>query len=114
MRESAALAGATPVAAAPVTATAVAATAAGPYAVPQELVSLLARRAVAGPRAGSFLSHTPMTGAELARLPLSTQADVEAAVAQARVAQRGWARWSIERRARVFLRLHDLVLHRQV
>ncbi len=84
------------------------------YAVPAPLVADLTRRAVTGPRADRRLVPTPLTGQGLYELPLSTRADVEMAVAQARSAQRAWAKRSVEHRARVILAVHDLVLDRQV
>ncbi|QIM21623.1 succinate-semialdehyde dehydrogenase (NADP(+)) [Phycicoccus sp. HDW14] len=58
-------------------------------------------------------THTPMTGAPLAVLPTSTGTDVGVAVDRARAAQRRWAAVPVERRARILLALHDLVLERQ-
>jgi succinate-semialdehyde dehydrogenase/glutarate-semialdehyde dehydrogenase len=84
------------------------------YAVDPALVRRLARRVVAGPRADQHTSHTPLTGAPLATLPLSTTADVAMAMDAARTAQRSWARTPMELRERIFLRYHDLVLERQV
>jgi succinate-semialdehyde dehydrogenase/glutarate-semialdehyde dehydrogenase len=84
------------------------------YAVDPALVRRLARRVVAGPRSAQFTSHTPLTGAPLGTLPLSTTADVAVAVDAARAAQRSWARTPMEVRERIFLRYHDLVLERQV
>lgn len=83
------------------------------YAVEPALVRRLAARVVAGPRAEQHTSHTPMTGAPLATLPVSSPDDVKVAVDGARVAQRAWSRLPIERRAAVLLRFHDLVLERQ-
>src|SRR6476660_6536462 len=84
------------------------------YAVDPALVRRLARRVVAAPRATHHVSHTPLTGAPLATLPLSTREDVAVAVDHARAAQRAWARTPMEVRQRIFLRYHDLVLERQV
>jgi succinate-semialdehyde dehydrogenase/glutarate-semialdehyde dehydrogenase len=84
------------------------------YAVDPALVRRLARRVVAAPRAAQHVSHTPMTGAPLASLPLSTREDVVVAVDAARAAQREWARTPMELRERILLRYHDLVLERQV
>lgn len=83
------------------------------YAVDPARVRRLLRRVVASPGAATELTVTPMTGAPLAVLPLSTRADVEHAIADARVAQRAWARTPVETRARILLRFHDLVLARQ-
>ena len=58
-------------------------------------------------------TRAPFDGTPVAQLPLSTEADVETAFARAREAQRSWAARPIAERARVLLRLHDLVLARQ-
>jgi succinate-semialdehyde dehydrogenase/glutarate-semialdehyde dehydrogenase len=84
------------------------------YAVDPALVRRLARRVVSAPRAATHTSHTPLTGAPLGSLPLSTRDDVAVAVDAARAAQRAWARTPMELRERIFLRFHDLVLERQV
>ena len=84
------------------------------YAVDPALVRRLVRRVVCGPRAAQHRTHTPMTGAPLATIPLSTREDVAVAVDSARAAQRSWARTPMEVRERIFLRYHDLVLDRQV
>ncbi|EAP97301.1 succinic semialdehyde dehydrogenase [Janibacter sp. HTCC2649] len=84
------------------------------YAVDPSRARRLASRVVAGPGAEQHLSHTPMTGAPLASLPVSTPEDVAVAIGTARAAQRAWGRLSIERRGQVLLRFHDLVLERQV
>src|SRR5690348_1382119 len=83
------------------------------YAVDPAVVRRLVRRVVATPRAATHTSHTPLTGAPLATLPLSTPADVAVAVDAARAAQRSWTRTPMELRERIFLRYHDLVLERQ-
>ena len=84
------------------------------YAVDPGLARRLTARVVCAPRPETLLTHTPMTGAPLASLPLSTPSDVLVAYAAARAAQRSWSRMSMEHRARIFLRFHDLVLKRQV
>ena len=84
------------------------------YAVDPSRTRRLTARVVAGPGAVQHVSTTPMTGAPLASLPISTPDDVTVAVASARTAQRAWARTSLAHRARVLLRFHDLVLERQV
>ncbi|WP_035800915.1 succinic semialdehyde dehydrogenase [Kitasatospora mediocidica] len=85
-------------------------------AVPQSLVSRLARGVTAsGPQgpAATVQTTAPLTGALLATLPQSTTADVEAAFATARRAQKAWAALPPRRRAAVLLRFHDLLLKRQ-
>ena len=83
------------------------------YAVDPALARRLTARVVCSPRAEQRLTRSPFGGAPLASLPLSTLADVEAAVSTARAAQRAWARTPVEHRERVLLRYHDLVLDRQ-
>ena len=56
---------------------------------------------------------TPLTGAPLAHVPQSSDADVEEAFVRARRAQAIWARVPLDQRAAMMLRLHDLVLERQ-
>ena len=58
-------------------------------------------------------TFAPFTGERVADLPVSSFADVDTAFARARAAQEGWAARSVRDRARVLLRLHDLVLSRQ-
>ena len=58
-------------------------------------------------------SYTPITGQPLAMIPQSSEADVQEAYARARHAQRAWARTSLDERAELLLRLHDIVLDRQ-
>jgi malonate-semialdehyde dehydrogenase (acetylating)/methylmalonate-semialdehyde dehydrogenase len=53
--------------------------------------------------------YDPSTGAVQAQVPLASTADVDAAVASAAVAQREWASWNPQRRARVMMRFVDLV-----
>lgn len=60
--------------------------------------------------APSVTTRAPFSGRDLVTLPQCTPADVEAAAARARDAQREWAGRSVAERAAVFLRLHDLVL----
>ena len=61
----------------------------------------------------SVPAYTPITGQPLAMVPQSSEADVKEAFARARRAQQAWAQTSLEHRAAVLLRLHDLVLDRQ-
>ena len=64
--------------------------------------------------APTVTTHAPFSGDPIVELPQCTPADVEAAAASARAAQRGWAARPLADRAKVFLRLHDLVLdHRK-
>ena len=84
------------------------------HVVPAPLVAALTRRLVTGARPERHVVVTPMTGQRLYDLPVSSRADVELAIDHARGAQRAWARQPIEQRARVVMRVHDLVLDRQV
>ena len=61
----------------------------------------------------TLTTHAPYSGAELATLPQCSVTDVEAAFVRARAAQRAWAARPVRERARVFLKLHDLLLARQ-
>src|SRR6187397_2941846 len=83
------------------------------YAVDPARVRALAARVVASGDGGEEVTYTPMTGAPLAVLPLSSARDVGVAVDTARGAQRRWAAVPVEDRAAVLLRVHDLVLDRQ-
>ena len=77
------------------------------------VLARLLGRVVASPRAAVVESTAPFTGEVLARVPQSTPDDVTVAVEQGRAARRGWAESPLHHRARVLLRLHDLVLDRQ-
>ena len=83
------------------------------YAVDPARVRRLLRQVVASPGAAQETTYTPMTGAPLATFPISSRDDVEHAVAAARIAQKAWARTSLETRARLLLGFHDRVLARQ-
>ena len=83
------------------------------YALEPSRVRELTAGVVASGEGGTLTTYTPLTGAPLAVLPLSTAADVADAVRRARVAQRRWADVPVAERAAVLLRLHDLVFERQ-
>ncbi|MDT5255186.1 MAG: malonate-semialdehyde dehydrogenase (acetylating) / methylmalonate-semialdehyde dehydrogenase, partial [Mycobacterium sp.] len=51
----------------------------------------------------------PSTGAVQAKVPMAGKADVDAAVASAAEAQKDWAAWNPQRRARVLMRFVALV-----
>ncbi|MFE6776617.1 CoA-acylating methylmalonate-semialdehyde dehydrogenase [Streptomyces sp. NPDC057702] len=53
--------------------------------------------------------YDPNTGSVRARVPLAGRAETEAAIADAEEAQREWAEWNPQRRARVLLRFLRLV-----
>lgn len=59
------------------------------------------------------LTRTPLTGAPLANIPQSSDADVAEAFRRARRAQEAWSRTTLVHRRSLLLRLHDLVLDRQ-
>lgn len=73
----------------------------------------LAERVVSSPGAGTRTHHAPWTRAPLATLPQSTPEDVARAARAARAAQRRWAAVPARDRARLLLRVHDLLLQRQ-
>lgn len=56
---------------------------------------------------------SPFVGEVISSVPLSSVADVAAAVRAARVAQAHWVQVSYTQRKRIFARYHDLVLARQ-
>src|SRR3954466_16096217 len=51
----------------------------------------------------------PNTGEVQAKVPMASSADIDAAVAGAAEAQKEWAAWNPQRRARVMMRFIDLV-----
>ncbi|HEY0187262.1 MAG TPA: succinic semialdehyde dehydrogenase [Cellulomonas sp.] len=79
---------------------------------PDDLRSLLSR-VVGSPGAGTSTHHAPWTGAPLASAPVSTPEDVVRAARSARAAQRRWAAVPVRERARLALRVGDLLLSRQ-
>ena len=58
-------------------------------------------------------TYSPLDGAKVADIPVSTIDDVDAAFAVARRAQKSWAKTSFAERKQALLRLHDLVLEHQ-
>ena len=81
--------------------------------IADSLVERLIANAVVGPSAQVHTTTAPFSGGVAARIPLSTQADVDQAFAIARRAQKGWSATSVRERASVLERFHDLVLARQ-
>ena len=73
----------------------------------------LTARVVCSPGASSVTVTRPATGEALADLPLSGPDDVVTAVQRARAVQPAWAALTVHERARVLLKVHDLVLRRQ-
>jgi aldehyde dehydrogenase (NAD+) len=90
--------------------------------LPDATARLLEALGVAGAalRGGTLVAHTPITGAELARLPESTQEQVRAIIDRAHAAHRAWRRVPAPRRGelvRLFgeeLRAHKAELGRLV
>jgi acyl-CoA reductase-like NAD-dependent aldehyde dehydrogenase len=82
------------------------------YAFEPEYVAALTSRIIATTGTG-LTSYAPATGKPLAVIPQSSEDDVKEAFARARRAQQAWQRTSIDDRAALLHRLHDLVLDRQ-
>src|SRR3546814_16300888 len=81
------------------------------YALEPDYVAALTGRIVST-SGESKLSVSPINNQPLAHIPQSSAADVVEAFARARRAPQAWARPSLDHRAGVLLRLHDLVMHR--
>ncbi len=82
------------------------------YALEPDYVASLTSRVVS--TSGETVAvSSPLNGQPIAHIPQSSIDDVAEAYARARRAQAGWARTSIDDRAAMLLRLHDLVLDRQ-
>lgn len=79
------------------------------YALEPDYVSALTRRIVST-TGETAPSYSPLNGEPLAHVPQSGEADVEAAFQRARTAQAAWSRLSVDERAAILLRLHDVVL----
>ncbi len=82
------------------------------YALDQGLVRRLTGHLLAT-SGESLRAVSPINGQPLGDIPQSSTADVEEAFRRARKAQAAWAKTTLEERAAIFLRLHDLVLERQ-
>ena len=82
------------------------------YALEPEYVTRLTDRIVATTGTTNQM-FSPINGAPVANIPQSSTEDVAEAFKRARVAQAAWARVSIDERARILHRLHDIVLDRQ-
>jgi malonate-semialdehyde dehydrogenase (acetylating)/methylmalonate-semialdehyde dehydrogenase len=75
----------------------------------RELTHFIGGKAVAG-QSGRFAPvFDPNTGEVQAQVPLASRAEVEAAIADAEKAQPGWAAQNPQKRARVMMRLVDLI-----
>src|SRR6188472_1049427 len=82
------------------------------YALEPDYAASLTRRILA--TTGKTVElRSPLNGAPLAHVPQSSADDVAQAFARARKAQQAWSRVSLDDRAAMLLRLHDLILDRQ-
>src|SRR4249919_1756027 len=82
------------------------------YALEPEYAESLTKRLLA--TTGQTVEvRSPLNGAPLAHIPQSSAEDVAQAFARARKAQQAWSRVSLDDRAAIMLRLHDLILDRQ-
>lgn len=80
-----------------------------PASITDDLLQRLVSR-VPSTAGGTWKLTEVYTGEVLVELPQSTPADVEAAYATAREAQREWSQWSLRKRRSVFKKFHQLVL----
>ena len=81
--------------------------------VTKELLERLAGRVVTKGRRDTTAVRAPFTGEVLGHVPKGTPDDIELAVEKARAAQVAWAETPYRTRAKVFLRLHDLILEKK-
>ncbi|HEX2748426.1 MAG TPA: aldehyde dehydrogenase family protein, partial [Verrucomicrobiales bacterium] len=63
--------------------------------------------------AGGIVSRNPATLEELGRVPILSEMEVRAALLRARTAQPAWAALTFKERARIILRVRDLMVARQ-
>ncbi|WP_067437425.1 succinic semialdehyde dehydrogenase [Nocardioides jensenii] len=82
------------------------------YALEPDYAAALTRRIVST-SGESAPSISPVNGQPLGHVPQSSEDDIVEAFARARKAQAAWARTSLDHRAEILLRLHDLVLDRE-
>lgn len=82
------------------------------YALEPDYVTGLTSRIVTSTGAVTALA-SPLNGQPLAVIPQTSPEDVAEAFTRARKAQAAWVRTSLEERAAVLLRYHDLLLERQ-
>ncbi|WP_460749574.1 succinic semialdehyde dehydrogenase [Myceligenerans cantabricum] len=83
------------------------------YALEPELVAPLVARVASSQGVGTHRSTCPFTGAPLATVPVSSSADVAAAVERGRLAQRAWGRRVLSDRTQVLDNLARIFLVRQ-
>ena len=77
--------------------------------MPRELTHFIGGKVVAG-KSGRFADvFDPNTGAVQAKAPLASEAEVQAAIADAIAAQPAWAATNPQRRARVLMKFLDLI-----
>lgn len=81
-----------------------------PASLTEQVRARLTAQVVSSGESPSVTMYAPFSGAPLAELPQCTPDEVLAAAERARAAQQQWAKVPVKERAKVFLRLHDLVL----
>ena len=81
-----------------------------PASLTEQVRARLTAQVVSSGESPSVTMYAPFSGAPLAELPQCTPDEVLAAAERARAAQKKWAQVPVKERAKVFLRLHDLVL----
>ncbi|WP_423744888.1 succinic semialdehyde dehydrogenase (plasmid) [Haladaptatus sp. SPP-AMP-3] len=81
--------------------------------IPPDTLDDLGRSVSAEESDDSISVEAPFTGERIGDVPACAPRDVTAGVSRARTAQTEWSSWSMERRAGVLSRFHDLVLDRQ-
>lgn len=74
-----------------------------------EISHFIDGKRVAGQSTRTADVMNPSTGEVQAKVPMASRADVDAAVAGAAEAQKGWAAWNPQRRARVMMKFIELV-----
>lgn len=82
------------------------------YALERAHVESLTRRIVST-TGDTIQVNSPINNQPIAHIPQSSEDDLEEAFRRARRAQRAWARTTLDERAALLLRLHDIVLDRQ-
>jgi len=80
-----------------------------PESLTEEFLEALVAR-VPSTSGGTWKLTEVYTGDVLVELPQSTPADIEAAYAAARDAQREWATWPLRKRLQVFKKAHTLLI----
>lgn len=84
-----------------------------PASITPQRISQLTTLVAVGANPEYVTTKAPYTGSPLAALPQCTSADIKSAYERAHIAQQKWAATSVDERARIILRFHDLVLERQ-